>query len=136
MARQRRASHLPTRTPAHCRHGLAFSLAHRSVIHHRSPPCGFGGLALPASRLKSPLHGCLLLDRSLAADRRASIARKAEMRKINRCVFGHVSRPVALSPQTTFSLASSQQARLSLVVRRRTSGAAKGCYRVSNTVGS
>src|SRR5688572_16308367 len=68
----------------------------------------FGGLAL-ASLSKSPLHGCLFFDRSLAADGRASIARKAEMRKINRCAFGNVSRPVALSPQTTFSLASSRQ---------------------------
>jgi hypothetical protein len=31
------------------------------------------------------------------------------MRKINRCVFGNVSPPVALSLQTTFSLASSRE---------------------------
>jgi NAD(P)-dependent dehydrogenase (short-subunit alcohol dehydrogenase family) len=42
--------------------------------------------------------GCWFLDRSLAADRQASIARKAETSRINGCVFGHVYRPVALSP--------------------------------------
>jgi hypothetical protein len=66
-----------------------------------------GGLAL-ASRFKSPLRGCRFLDRSLAAYRRSGIGRKAEARKINGCAIGDVSRPVALSPKSTFSLAPSR----------------------------
>jgi hypothetical protein len=69
----------------------------------------FGDLAL-ASRFISPLRGCRFLDRSLAAEGRSGIGRKAEARKINGCAFGNVSRPVALSPEPTFSLARHEAA--------------------------